>query len=215
MAPKRTTADRRQRKAKRAGVEFVHQFLVVLTGTDPLVWRRIEVPGDYSFWDLHVAIQDAMGWLDCHLHELRVRDPHSGQERTLGIPDQDFPDEHPLVPDWKVGVTAYFTEERPLALYLYDFGDSWTHIIAYEGTTSAESSRRYPCCVSGARACPPEDVGGIHGYARFLKAMADPRHPEHRQYSDWVGGNFDPDEFAPHTVVFDDPRDRWVRAFEE
>ncbi len=49
---------------RRPSSEFVHQFLVVLTGTDSLVWRRIQVPERYSFWDLHVAIQDAMGWKD-------------------------------------------------------------------------------------------------------------------------------------------------------
>ena len=54
--------------------KLVHQFLVVLSGTDPLVWRRIQVPEKYSFWDLHVAIQDAMGWLDYHLHEFRLLD---------------------------------------------------------------------------------------------------------------------------------------------
>jgi hypothetical protein len=54
--------------------KLVHQFLVVLSGTDPLVWRHIQVPEKYSFWDLHVAIQDAMGWLDYHLHEFRLLD---------------------------------------------------------------------------------------------------------------------------------------------
>ena len=52
--------------------KIVHQFLVVLSGTNPLVWRRIQVPEQYTFWDLHVAIQDAMGWLDYHLHEFRL-----------------------------------------------------------------------------------------------------------------------------------------------
>lgn len=35
--------------------DHVHQFLVVLSGTDLLVWRRIQVPPVYSFWDFHVA----------------------------------------------------------------------------------------------------------------------------------------------------------------
>ena len=54
--------------------KLVHQFLIVLSGTDPLIWRRLQVPERYSFWDLHVAIQDAMGWLDYHLHEFRLLD---------------------------------------------------------------------------------------------------------------------------------------------
>jgi hypothetical protein len=64
-----------KKSTKRRGKpDFVHQFLVTLTGTDPLVWRRIQVPQSYSFWDLHVAIQDAMGWKDYHLHEFRLFD---------------------------------------------------------------------------------------------------------------------------------------------
>ena len=65
------------------------QYLVVLAGTDPLVCRRIRIPASYSFWDLHVAIQDAMGWLDYHLHEFRVPNPHSGTILRLGIPDEE------------------------------------------------------------------------------------------------------------------------------
>lgn len=59
--------------------EIVFQFLIALVEVDPLVWRRIRVPGRYSFWDLHVAIQNVMGWLDYHLHEFKLNEPHSGK----------------------------------------------------------------------------------------------------------------------------------------
>lgn len=88
------------RKSKRSEPEFVHQFLIVLSGTDPLVWRRIQVPLTYSFWDLHVAIQDAMGWLDYHLHEYRLLDGKD-KIRAIGIPTgEEPPDERPPVPGW-------------------------------------------------------------------------------------------------------------------
>ena len=80
------------RKAARKQPRSVHQFLLVLSGTDPLVWRRIQVPEAYSFWDLHVAIQDAMGWLDCHLHEFRVLDVDEKQISSIGIPTGEDPD---------------------------------------------------------------------------------------------------------------------------
>lgn len=44
----------------------VFQFKITLLGVEPVVWRRIQISDLCSFWDLHVAIQDAMGWLDYH-----------------------------------------------------------------------------------------------------------------------------------------------------
>jgi hypothetical protein len=156
-----------------------------------------------------------MGWLDSHLHEFTVPHPHTGQRQALGIPDPDFPDERPCLPDWEVPVSAYFSELQPLALYVDDFGDDWRHIVMYEGTWPADSAASYPRCLAGARACPPEDCGGPHGYARFLEAIADRHHPEHDEFLTWVGGEYDPDGFRPQDAAFDDPRERWKRAFEE
>jgi hypothetical protein len=65
------------------------QFFIVLGETDPPVWRRIQVPGSYSFWDLHVAIQDSMGWLDYHLHEFQVWNPAKRKIELLGVPDDE------------------------------------------------------------------------------------------------------------------------------
>jgi hypothetical protein len=78
---------RKRTAARRAQPRLVPQFLIVLTGIDPLVWRRIQVPQAYSFWDLHVAIQDAMGWLDYHLHEFRVLD--TNEQRVVSIRHSD------------------------------------------------------------------------------------------------------------------------------
>ena len=79
--------------------------------------------------------------------------------------------------------------------YEYDFGDSWEHEIVLEKTLEPELKVKYPRCVEGARACPPEDVGGVSGYADFLEAIADPKHPDHREMKEWIGGKFDPEKF--------------------
>lgn len=204
-----------RRRAPRRRPRHVHQFLIVLANTDPLVWRRIEVPATYTFWDLHVAIQDAMGWLDYHLHEFTVVHPEDGTLARIGIPGERFADELPPLPGWKVKIEGFFAEGVPPAAYWYDFGDDWRHVVIYEGTSTAAPSARYPRCVGGARRCPPEDCGGIYGYADFLDAIADPKHPEHAGMLEWVGGRYDPDEFDPAAVVFDDPRRRLKLAFEE
>lgn len=194
------------------------QFLIVLVKTNPLIWRRIRVPETYSFWDLHVAIQDAMGWQDCHLHEFRIHHPERDAIDRLGIPDREFPDERPCRADWEVPITEYFSWETladaPPARYVYDFGDEWHHLVTVEDILPGRSAQ-YPRCVAGSRACPPEDCGGVHGFEEFLAAMANPKHPDHARLMEWSGGAYDPERFEPTRVVFDDPRKRWKRAFQE
>jgi hypothetical protein len=215
MNQRRLPGPTTQRRASRRQPRDIHQFLVVLCNTDPLVWRRIEVPATYTFWDLHVAIQDAMGWLDYHLHEFAVVHPKRRKLKRIGIPDEDLPEERPTLPGWKVKIAGHFAEGSPPATYWYDFGDDWRHVVIYEGTSTAEPSAKVPRCIGGARRCPPEDCGGIHGYANFLETIADPTHPEHAETLQWAGGHYDPDDFDPAAVVFDDPRERLKHAFEE
>ena len=193
----------------------VHQFLVVLTNTTPLVWRRIQVPDRYTFWDLHVAIQDAMGWLDYHLHEFTVVDPKLGRTLRIGIPDGETPESRLSLPGWRIPLSGFFDhmQSHPAA-YVYDFGDDWEHVVTYETTEPADRSLTYPRCVAGERACPPEDCGGAHGYLQFVEAIQNPRHPEHRAMLQWVGRPFDPHHFDPSRVVFSDPRKRWRHAFQ-
>jgi hypothetical protein len=192
---------------------LIHQFLVILAKTDPIVWRRIQVPERYTFWDLHVAIQDAMGWQDYHLHEFTVPQER-GSIRRIGIPDDEMPDERPCEMGWQVRLTAALGYDSLPIRYVYDFGDNWEHVLVHEGTRSAEPALKNPRCLSGARACPPEDCGGPSGYAEFLAAIRDQSHPEHREMLEWAGGHFDPDQFDPKRVSFDDPRKRWKIAFE-
>ena len=205
----------RSRVAKRrTEPSGVHQFLIVLNGTDPLVWRRIQVPEAYSFWDLHVAIQDAMGWLDCHLHEFRLLDP-SGMLVSIGIPTGEESRDQPVLRGSDIRLSGFFERpgwHAPPAMYAHDFGDDWEHTLAHEGMLMAKASATYPRCLAGARRCPPEDCGGVHGYAEFLQAIADPKHPEHAEMRGWAGP-FDPDDFTPARVKFDDPRKRLTKAF--
>jgi hypothetical protein len=174
MSSKRTGADPSRRVHKPGRAAYVHQILVVLANTDPLIWRRIQVPEDYTFWDLHVAIQDAMGWQDSHLHEFVVSDPRTDREQRLGLPGEEYADERPCLPGWQARVAHYLTEGRSLARYVYDFGDDWQHVISYEGTSPAEPGRRYPICPAGARACPPEDCGG----SASKRGLTPPRLPD-------------------------------------
>ena len=192
----------------------VHCFHIKLEGIDPPVWRRIRVPSNYTFWDLHVAIQDAMGWLDYHLHLFHVRNPGTGGLEQIGIPDDDpYLDEPPCLAGWEVPIGRYFAKEGDTASYEYDFGDGWRHTVTLEAIDTIRKGERRLACLGGERRCPPEDCGGIHGYAELLEVMADVSHAEHAAMLQWLGGAYDADAFSVSDVKFDDPKLRWREAF--
>ena len=79
--------------------------------------------------------------------------------------------------------------------YEYDFGDSWNHQIEVEAVEMVPQALKVAVCLVGQRACPPEDCGGVSGFAEFLGAIGDPDHDEHQDSLSWVGGSFDPERF--------------------
>jgi hypothetical protein len=203
--------------AKRT-TNIVYQFRIELREIEPTIWRVIQVPSEYSFWDLHVAIQDAMGWLDYHLHTFRFRMPHKRKDTEIGIPDDEFSD-HEVLPGWKIPIIRYFTEPGKSAIYNYDYGDNWLHYVLLEGILLKEKGVKYPLCIGGERACPPEDCGGVSGYYELLKILSDRDHPEYEDYIEWLKGHaknyfpYEPNNFDPGKVAFWDPKKRWKIAF--
>ncbi len=194
----------------------VYQFKISLQGISPLIWRRILVPESYSFWDLHVAIQDAMGWLDYHLHLFRIRQKRAHSEIEIGIPNEDrFEGENEILPGWEIPIADYFYDVGSACIYEYDFGDDWKHEIILEGIQLQEKDEKYPKCIGGAQACPPEDCGGIGGYIGLLEVISDPENEEYEEMITWLGGKYDPSNFSPDRVKFDNPRKRWKMAFED
>ncbi len=192
----------------------VFQFRIVLREVEPPVWRTIQVPETYSFWDLHVAIADAMGWRDYHLHLFHVPRPGTDKPLQIGIPDEDaFEGDEPIRPGWEVPIASHFTRPGVTVRYDYDFGDGWEHDITLEAIAPRQEDQKYPICIGGARACPPEDCGGAGGYDNLLEAIRDPDHEEHDSMLEWLGGRFDPEKFDASTVKFDNPRQRWKIAF--
>ncbi len=203
-----------------AKAKKIYQFKITLEGTSPAIWRRIQVPEYYSFWDLHVAIQNSMGWLDSHLHVFRHPDNGSG----IGIPDEDgFIDAAEINPGWKVKLSRYFEYPDDFMEYEYDFGDSWKHMVKLEKILPAVPGRKYPRCIAGRMACPPEDCGGLEGYNELVDILADPFHEEYESTVKWLDelynnparGIYSPDIFNPAAVKFDDPSERLKTIFSE
>jgi len=192
----------------------IYQFKIQLAEIDPPIWRRFIVPEEYNFWDLHVAIQDAMGWWDSHLHLFRIRGKHKHSITEIGIPDEDrFEDDPEIIAGWENPIIRYFNSIGVTAEYLYDFGDHWNHDILLEGILLKEKGVKYPKCIDGARACPPEDCGGVPGYFNFIEIMLDPSHEEYDDMITWFGGKYDPEFFKPEKIKFDNPKKRWNKAF--
>jgi hypothetical protein len=195
---------------------LVYRFRIELVEIEPLIWRQIEVPETYSLWDLHVAIQSAMGWHDAHLHLFEVSVQGTRSPRHIGIPvGEELVELPPVEPGWEVKIGEVFPRVGTEVPYTYDFGDNWVHCVTLEGILIREPRKHFPRCLDGARACPPEDCGGVFGYYDVLDIIASPQHPMYEETMDWLGGDFDPEGFSPRQVRFHNPRRRWRQAFGE
>ncbi len=166
----------------------IFQVKVTLADVLPEVWRRVELPGAYTLDRVHRVVQHAMGWRDYHLHSFEVDGVQYGE------PDPDG--ELAVRDELEVRLDAVAHKGTRL-LYTYDFGDWWEHDLLVEDVFVAEPDERYPRCVAGERACPPEDVGGVFGYAELLVALHEADHPQHAELRSWAGPGFEPDAFDP------------------
>lgn len=165
-----------------------HLYLVYvqLAEIEPPIWRRLAVPGRRSLHVLHEILQTAMGWQDYHLYEFDI-----GGAR---YEDPDPDDRDPAVPDPR----AFTLDQLGLVQgsrfrYTYDFGDDWHHELTVEGVTPLPSTFTLPVCLGGARACPPEDCGGVGGYGELVAAVRQPKSAAAREYWQWLGRVYDPE----------------------
>lgn len=167
---------------------MIYQIKITLDRIRPPIWRRMQVPGDIALGTLHQIIQSVMGWEDCHLHEFRI-----DRDRYSPMIDDDF-DMDLTADDSKVKLCDVVTREKAKFNYVYDFGDDWYHTLTVEKKVPADSDVEYPICLTGKRACPPEDCGGPWGYKEILEAQQHPDDPRYAELLEWAG-NFDPEAF--------------------
>ena len=133
--------------------------------------------------------QVVMGWTDSHLHHF-VDAPI-----VYSVPSgDDYPGEERL-DERRFRLADVARHEKAYLIYEYDFGDSWAHEVVVEKILSADPKKKYAVCLDGENACPPEDCGGIWGYYDLLKVLKNPKHKEHRQTLDWLGGQLHPGRF--------------------
>jgi len=188
----------KKRQSPRTTSAPLYHLKVSLEGIQPLIWRRLQVPGSAGLGWLHAVIQVAMGWTNSHLHQFNAgkrlySDPSFGLD--------EFEDDPPVLDENETAVRDIAPRVKSAFVYEYDFGDSWDHRITVEKILEPDPAAvRYAQCLDGERACPPEDCGGVWGYADLLEVIMDPKHEEYESMMEWLGGKFDPEAFDRNKI---------------
>lgn len=169
----------------------VYQIHMSLIGSKPKVWRRLLVQSDMFLSDVHKVIQTTMGWTNSHLHSFIKNETHYSER----IPDDMAWDETGDVDYLNMKLSDLLEKEDQRILYEYDFGDGWTHDLILEKILLGDNKLEYPECLAGEMNCPPEDCGGISGFADILEILKNPDHEEYDSYIVWLGGKFNPAYF--------------------
>jgi hypothetical protein len=168
----------------------MYQISVTLEHIHPSIWRRIQVPADVTLFRLHEILQVVMGWENMHLYMFEVDDVHYSEPS----PNWDVEDAE------RTTLSQVIPGEGFAFYYEYDMGDSWMHQVIVERELPGEPDVRYPVCISGERACPPEDCGGPPGYVELLEAIRSSSHERHEELLEWLGKPFDPEAFIVEAV---------------
>lgn len=176
----------------------VHRLKVTLRQVKPPIWRRIEVPSDIKLSDLSDVLEAAMGWYGGHLHAFEaggvVYEPPDPEGFSFGRRPVD---------ERKARLGEVIPVVGSKMRWDYDFGDGWEHDVLVEAIAPRQAEVTYPICLTGKRACPPEDCGGPWSYGDLLAVLADPAHPEHDELVEWLPPGFNPAEFDAGEATVD------------
>ncbi|MDP2364546.1 MAG: plasmid pRiA4b ORF-3 family protein [Ignavibacteria bacterium] len=171
--------------------KIVYQVQIALRDYRPKIWRRLLIPSDLLLSDFHKVIQSSMGWTNSHLHQFIKNRVYF----TMRMKDDDMWDDMNSVDYKKMKVSDLLKAVKEKIIYEYDFGDGWQHDIILEKILAYDDKLKHPICLAGKMNCPPEDCGGIWGYSNMLEILKQPKHEEYESFVEWLGGDFDPEEF--------------------
>lgn len=168
------------------------------------IWRRLRIAERASFWDLHVAIQDAMGWSRRRRHLFTLDHPISGERVRLGVPEgETYYGRDSVLPSWQIRVADLARRDLPPFLYTHHLGEEWQHEVQFEGQDEPDASDPAPACLAGEGICPVEGCGGAEAFAREYR----------RRHGDTVGTEPTSAGFRPQDVRFGDPVQLWRELF--
>ncbi len=171
------------------------QFKVALRYIRPPIWRRMVLPDNFTLGQLHDVIQVTMGWDNCHMHAFRFGEVQYTSQAASAMGEMDMENEE------TVFLSRMITRPKQKFIYEYDFVDSWEHEVVVEKIVPTAPQTKYPVCLGGARACPPEDCGSFPGYMNILEALKAPKKTaEQKELLEWVGDGYDPERFDLEAV---------------
>jgi hypothetical protein len=176
--------------------EEIYQLKIWLGEIEPRIWRKFEVPSNTRLDKLNEIIQGVMGWTNSHLHEFSADGVRYGAHYPDG---NDYNDG--MLDESKARLTDLVSRPKERFRYEYDFGDGWGHIVKLLEIREPQENVKYPVCLEGERACPPEDCGGPWRYPELLEILKDPDHEEHEELLEWVGDEFDPEAFDIEALI--------------
>ena len=170
---------------------------VTLYLEDYNIWRKLVVPLNITFTQLHKIIQAAFGWKDYHLHEFYIFDEKTAKDDPVNLynrgdikpvinlvgdeEDLNYPGDVPMKLEKGIKISKYIPA---LMVYNYDYGDYWQHSIEVEEIID-NYNKNFPVCLAGNGNSPPEDVGGEGGFERFLEIISNEDHPENQGMINW------------------------------
>jgi hypothetical protein len=173
------------RKAGKAGpLARLLQLKVMIKGSKPPIWRRLQLRSDLTLEQLHHIIQTSFGWQGGHLHEFRVG--AWGGAVYGPAEDEDFGFGDPPLDESTVAIGELLEAEKDTVTYTYDFGDNWQHAVTVEKVLPYDDGAPAVCCTGGRGAGPVEDCGGLWGWEELVLAVNDPSHERHGEFREWL-----------------------------
>ncbi|MBU2854860.1 plasmid pRiA4b ORF-3 family protein [Acidithiobacillus ferriphilus] len=172
---------------------------IELEDLDPPVWRRIQISSTQTLWELHHAIQIAMGWSNCHMHEFIIKKIHYGEtsdetDELGAFFGNEMREESEVI-------LSEVIHSRSRFLYVYDFGDDWRHIVKVEKTEEVKEPIACASVIEGGGNGPPEDVGGVWGYLQLLEIrQRGAQDSDEECFLEMLPEGFDPEAFDLEAV---------------
>ncbi|KKP36647.1 MAG: Plasmid pRiA4b ORF-3 family protein [Candidatus Peregrinibacteria bacterium GW2011_GWA2_33_10] len=194
-----------------------YQLKISIKNSKPPIWRRVIVPADFTFHDLHLTIQSAFEWMNYHLYcfnsPLFGKSSGYGVDSSKTIIDLSIDENEDLgeINSREEKIDQYFKEVGNRMIYTYDFGDNWDHEVVLEEVVE-NYSFSYPQCVKAKRCAPCEDSSGIWGWQEKMKMMEnyDSEDTEMVEIFEWLRRMVptmeildNPTKFDPEDIDFD------------